>query len=108
MQGDHSFRCILSIKSRFCNRKTRGTLAKGKKGPFKQIAVLRWPLGTMDIYNDNKYTNHFSLGKKPDFVRVNHSKCMAVYLGAVLMFMGESSVPVAISSKVFPQRNTRT
>lgn len=65
-------------------------MAKGKKGLLEQIAVLRWPLGTVAIYSDHKYKNHFSLEKrKSDAVRlhclskgkVDHGKCLVVSLG---------------------------
>lgn len=82
-------------------------MAKGKKGLLKQIAyqpVFRWLLETTDIYN----ANHFS-PEKPDFLdfylskgKVDHSEHVAVCLGTVV-FMGTSSVPVAISSQVSPK-----
>lgn len=92
-------------------------MAKGKKRLLKQIAyqpVLRWLLGTADIHNDNRCKKHF-FPEKTDFLdfylskgRVDHSKHVAVCLGAVVVFVGKSSVPVAIGSKVFPQMSTHS
>lgn len=63
----------------------------------------------INVLGVTAWGTYFSLGKKTDFLdlyfskdEVDHSKHMVVCLGVVIMFLGTSSVPVAISKKIFP------